>query len=76
MTCLCRPRPDYFRARFYSAVSGGHMQKTKQPQPEGCGCYGNADYFGSKSVTSDFSSFNSFSVAAIFVLLKSLSGTF
>jgi hypothetical protein len=34
-----------------------------------------ADYFGSKSVTSDFSSFNSFSVAAIFTLLKSLSGT-
>jgi hypothetical protein len=35
-----------------------------------------ANYFGSKSVTSDFSSFNSFSVAVILDLLNSLSGTF
>ena len=33
------------------------------------------DYFGNKSATSAFSSFNSASVAAIFALLKSLSGT-
>ena len=33
-------------------------------------------YFGSRSATSAFSSFNSFSVAAIFARLKSLSGTF
>jgi len=33
-------------------------------------------HFGNKSATSPRSSFNSFSVAAIFDLLKSLSGTF
>src|ERR1051325_9591923 len=33
------------------------------------------NYFGNNSTTSDFSSFNSFSVAVIFARLKSLSGT-
>jgi hypothetical protein len=39
-------------------------------------CLGQRNYIGSKSATNDFSSFNSFSVAAIFALLNSFKGTF